>query len=466
MLCATKEGMAGRRSPQDEGGGREQARKVRGFARGHGAHHRHQRGKDAPRQIGSGRDRTEDHGRRQRGLTRLHDDTLNELENSEKKSSVERSVEELGDAHGYGAALEGEISRGRVIEVRKGNFLTRMELASTPQDEASLAAQALQMKAKPAIWKQGDLLKTVVRGTMQQFDLGLSSVVAPGDEIDVVVPPLSGSGQLYQANLHAVLAKVHPRKSEFRRLHPSGRAIQTLGANVDRIFIVASAGQPDFRPGFIDRVLVCAASCNLPAILVVNKMDLGLPERDEALLVVYRGLGLQIFKISLRNPKHPEGDFEALKQALRGARSVFTGHSGVGKSSLLLALNPLLDPAVVRVGEVSGQTQKGKHTTTHARLFTLEEATPAAGGEAGIAAHPATEVVDTPGVREFTPADTDRRNLWGWFPEIARLQGQCAFGDCTHTVERGCAVLEAVKSGAMHPRRHQSYVRIYETLPN
>jgi len=452
--------MGGRRSHHEKGGGgREQARKVRGFARGHGAHHRHERGKDAPRQIGSGRDRTEGHGQRQRGLTRLHDDTLHELKNIEKRASVERSVEDLSDAHGYGAALEGELSRGRVIEVRKGNFLTRMERASAPHDPRIDPA-----KARPAEWKQGDLLKTFVRGTMQQFDLGLSSVVAPGDEIDVVVPALSGPRELHQTDLHAVLARVHPRKSEFRRLHPSGRAIQTLAVNVDRVFIVTSAGQPEFRPGFVDRVLVCAASCNLPVVLVVNKMDLGLPERDEELLNVYRALSIPIFKLSLRDPRNPEGDFAALKEALRNSRSVFTGHSGVGKSSLLRALNPQLDPEIVRVGEVSGQTQKGTHTTTHARLFTLEDAAPAAGG-ADSAAVP-TEVVDTPGVREFTPADTDRRNLWGWFPEIARLQGQCAFGDCTHTVERGCAVLEAVKRGEMHPRRHQSYVRIYETLPN
>jgi len=424
---------------------------VRGFARGHGAHHHHKRGKEAPRQIGSGRDRTEDHAQRRRDFTRLDDETLHDLENIEKKASVERSVEELGDAHTYGAALEGEKSRGRVIEVRKGNFLTRMELDSV----LSGTEPPEQDKNRPAKWKQGDLLRTFVRGTMQQFDLGLSSVVAPGDEIEVVVPPLSGPSELYQTELHAVLARVFPRRSEFRRVHPSGRAIQTLAANVDRIFIVASAGQPEFRPGFVDRVLVCAAACNLPASLVVNKMDLGLPERDEELLNVYRALNVPVFKISVRDPQNPEGDFAALKQALHGARSVLTGHSGVGKSSLLRALNPHLDPDVVRVGEVSGQTQKGTHTTTHARLFTLEEVDPGA----------VTEVVDTPGVREFTPADTDRRNLWGWFPEIARLQGQCAFADCTHTVERGCAVLAAVERGEMHPRRHHSYVRIYETLP-
>jgi ribosome biogenesis GTPase len=184
-------------------------------------------------------------------------------------------------------------------------------------------------------------------------------------------------------------------------------------------------------------------------------MDLGLPERDEDLLKIYRSLGIPVYKINVQNMLAPEGDFAALKAALMGRRSVVTGHSGVGKSSLVLALNPQLDPDVVRTGEVSGQTEKGKHTTTHARLFTLFE---------GNGEQP-TEIVDTPGVREFTPADTDRKNLWGWFPEIVKVQSGCTYADCSHTVEKSCAVLAAVERGEMHPRRHRSYVRMYETLP-
>jgi len=101
------------------------------------------------------------------------------------------------------------------------------------------------------------------------------------------------------------------------------------------------------------------------------------------------------------------------------------------------------------VAQVSGRTQKGVHTTTHARLYDLGWA----------------EVMDTPGIREFTPAETDRRNLWAWFPELAARQGQCGFSDCTHTVEQHCAILKAVAAGEIHPRRHESYARIYETLP-
>jgi len=436
--------MGGRKSHDSgKGKGRAQASKqVRGFARGHGAHHRHRPGKEAPRQLGTGRDRTTE-GTRDRQLLRLTDDALHDLSNSERNANVERSIEELGDAQSFGARMEGTGGRGIVVEVRKGNFLTLMhtgpDLATDPR----------------AQWKQGDILRTYVRGTMQQFDMGLASLVAPGDEIEVIVPPREGATKLFQSDLHAVLTRALPRRSEFRRLHPSGRSIQTLAANIDHVYIVASSAEPDFRPGFVDRVLVCAGSSGLPASLILNKIDLGVKPADEKLLDLYRSLGVAVFKLSVADTKSPTGDFETVRAALEGKRNLLTGHSGVGKSSLLRALSPGLSEAIARTGEVSTQTGKGTHTTTHARLFTLD----LGGGRAA-------ELVDTPGVREFTPAETDRQNLWGWFPEIAKLIGQCAFADCTHTIEKGCAVLAAVKKGEIHARRHQSYVRIYQTLPN
>lgn len=436
--------MAGRRSHHDKNASKQEggsSKKVRGFARGHGAHHRHRAGKDAPRNLGTGRDRTHEI-RRQREFGRLSDDELHDLESGQSHATGGRSVEELSDASAYGSDLEGEKSLGTVVEVRRGNFLTRMKADATAQFERAFR------------WTKGEIIRTVVRGTMQQFDMGLSSLVAAGDEIEVIVPPKSEDKSLYQSELHAILTRVAPRKSEFRRLHPSGRSIQTIAANVDQVVVVASTAQPEFRPGFVDRVLVCAAACNLPALVIVNKMDLGLKESDEELLANYAQLGVSLFKVSVGESNTPTGDFVQLKRALVGKRTTLTGHSGVGKSSLLRALNPALDHDVVRTGDVSTQTQKGTHTTTHARMFHVELFP----GEFG-------EVIDTPGVREFTPADTDRRNLWGWFPEIARLQGQCAFSDCTHTQEKGCAVLKAVEAGEIHPRRHHSYVRILQTLP-
>ena len=437
----------GRRSQskKDNARHRDQAPKQsRGFSRGHGQHHRQGGVHGAPRTMGTGRGRT-DEQTRTKDFSRLSDETLYDINTSEKRASVEKRVEDSGEAQRFGARLlSGTFGKGIVVEVRKGNFLTRM--TTTPDLEPGAAEPR---------WKAGEILRTIVRGVLQQFELGLSSMVAPGDEIELVVPPQSGEKDLFQAGLHGILTKVHARRNEFRRVHPSGRAIQTLAANIDRVVVVASAGEPEFRPGFVDRVLACAAASGVSAALIVNKVDLGLPPRDEELLAVYASLGVEIFRVSATDVPASAAEFERLKALLTNSRSVLTGHSGVGKSSLMHALDPSLDEEIVRTGEISAQTGKGTHTTTHARLFQLT-LNPGVTGE----------VIDTPGVREFTPADTDRRNLWGWFPEIAKLGGQCAFPDCTHLVEKGCAVLEALKRGEIHPRRHQSYARIYETLPN
>ncbi|MCZ7643751.1 MAG: ribosome small subunit-dependent GTPase A [Planctomycetota bacterium] len=416
--------MAGRRQNKKGEGSRPQAAKRGSTARGHGRHHR--TGDGAPRAIASGRQRTEK-GTRERGWRRFDDERIEKAAASERLQvgASKETLEDVQDAQAYGAKLEGLAAAGIVLEVRRGSFL--VELTRPPELPAGAAPCPGVLRAEP-------------RGLMQHFDLGLSSLVAAGDEVDLIVPPVIGNDEEYVA----VLTQVRPRRTEFRRLHPSGRAIQTLATNVDQVAIVASAAEPPFRPGFVDRVLCCASACALPARLVLNKIDLGVDESDRELLDVYRGLGVDVFLTSAMTFEGLEG----LRAALLGKRTVLCGHSGVGKSSLLGALAPNLAEEI-RVGEVSGTTSKGTHTTTHAKLYRLG----------------AFEVIDTPGVREFTPADTDRRNLWGWFPEIAARQGHCGFSDCTHTVEEKCAVLQAVEAGAIHPRRHESYVRIFKTLP-
>ena len=417
--------MAGRKNPKvldEHGDGSPRSPKaVRGFARGHGAHHRP--GKGAPRPLATGRGR-EAQGPREHAWRRMTDDRLADLAISQKWSASGRRVEATGQASGYGAPLTGTALAATVVEVRRGGFL----VALSQPPEVPPGSPPLPLA-----------LRTVLRGTLQQFDLGLTSLVAAGDEVEVVVPTVQGDEEY-----EAVLARVLPRRSEFRRLHPSGRSVQTIAANAALVVVVASTAEPDFRPGFVDRVLVCAAVSDLPALLVLNKADLGVSEKDRKLLEVYHGLGVRVIVTSAQTG----AGLDELRAALQGRRAALCGHSGVGKSSLLIALAPELAGAI-RVGEVSTQTHKGAHTTTHARLYRV------GGGE----------VIDTPGVREFTPADTDRKNLWAWFPELAARQGQCAFADCTHRVEKGCAVLRAVEAGEIHPRRHESYVRIYETLP-
>lgn len=400
-------------------GRREQAPKRRNSRDGDEARNRG----GAPRRIGTGRSRAEA-PQRERGWTRLHDEDLEDAVTYERLKVGRDRVESRAEADGYGAKIEGPAAAGTVVEVQKGSFLTALDAPpDLPPNSAPLPG----------------FLRTWPRGTMKHYETGLANLVAAGDRVEVIVPPVHGNEEY-----EGLLTKVEPRRSIFRRLHPSGRSIQTLAANVDRVAIVASTQEPPFRPGFVDRVLACAASCHLPAALVLNKIDLGVDAETEALLEVYRGLGVPVFRASALSG---EG-LDALRAAWTEGRTVLCGHSGVGKSSLLVALRPGLAEQV-RVGEVSTVTSKGTHTTTHARLYRSAEG----------------EIIDTPGVREFTPADTDRQNLWAWFPEIAARRDGCAFADCTHTVERGCAILAAVAAGEIHPRRHESYVRILKSLP-
>ncbi|MCW8133507.1 MAG: ribosome small subunit-dependent GTPase A [Planctomycetota bacterium] len=415
--------MAGRRhSNPEQGGGRSQKPKhVRGFARGHGMHHRP--GGGAPKSFGSGRLR-DNHEHRERSYRRFDDEKLADLPAEQRQATLRARLESGDDANIFGAPIQGPRARGTVVEVRKGHFLT--ELREAPE-------------MPPGTTPLPEYLHTVLRGTLEQFDRGLASLVASGDEVEVVVPPVHGD-ETYEA----VLTRVFPRTSEFRRLHPSGRSIQTIAANVQQVLVVASAAEPLFRPGFVDRLHVCALSCDLPIALVLNKTDLGVPEDVEEMLAVYAKLGLPIVRTSAETGAGLDG----LRKLVSGKRSVFCGHSGVGKSSLLAALEPDFD-GYITVGEVSTYTSKGTHTTTHARLYHVDDG----------------ELIDAPGVREFTPADTDRKNLWAWFPEIAGRRAGCNFSDCTHTVEKGCAILAAVEAGEIHSRRHESYVRMYQTLP-
>lgn len=454
--------MGRQKKHKKSGGARSQSpKKSTGHGRGHGIHHRLVgRKSGAPRPIASGRKRAAGDGR-DHSWRKLDDALIDDMAGVQKTAAVARRLTTLKEAERHGTELQGPRARGVIVTVRRGSFLT--ELLEAPQ---------LPEKSPPL----PPLLRVRPRGVLKQFDVGQSSPVAAGDEVDLVVPPVEGN-EPYEGYLTAV----RPRGSEFRRLHPSGRALQTIAANISRVAVVASADAPPFRPGFVDRVWVCALTSNLPLFLILNKTDLGVCEKDEQLLKVYERLGLPVVRTSaltgegldeltacfsgerrlptpagIPRETPPPETASAQTAAVPPTRTVLCGHSGVGKSSLIAALNKETGEKL-RIGELAAKTKKGAHTTTHARLYHFPDPRP---GPA-----PRLSVIDTPGVREFTPADTDRGNLWGWFPEIRVLQGKCRFADCSHTVEAGCAILAAVEAGEIHPRRHESYVRIYKTLP-
>jgi ribosome biogenesis GTPase len=233
---------------------------------------------------------------------------------------------------------------------------------------------------------------------------------------------------------------VEPRRSQLARRAP-GRGThraKVLVANADQVVIVLAAAQPEPRLGMLDRLLVLAESNDIPALIVVNKVDLADDAHAEQRFAPYTAAGYPVLFTSTVTGVH----LQELRQRLCGMESVLTGPSGAGKSSLLNAIEPGLE---LRVGDVSEAVNKGRHTTVSARLIPLP-----CGGF----------VADTPGLREVGLWDVDPDQLDRLFPEFAPLLDACRFTSCTHTHEPRCAVREAAERGEISHLRYDSYVKL------
>ena len=244
-----------------------------------------------------------------------------------------------------------------------------------------------------------------------------------------------------------VLDERLPRRTKLARLRPRGgrrqydpRNEQVIAANVDRLAIVTSVADPPFRSGAVDRFMLAAAAGDLDTLLVVNKIDLLQGELPDE-IAAYRDV-LPVFPTSAT----VRTGLEELRAALADSRTVLAGHSGVGKSSLLNALEPELR---LETGAVRERARKGRHTTTHAVWLRLP-------GKA--------IVVDTPGVREIATGPVPPELLDEVYPEIARLAPDCRFRDCRHGREPACAVRAAIERGELHPGRLLSFGRLRDEI--
>jgi len=259
------------------------------------------------------------------------------------------------------------------------------------------------------------------------------SALAVGDQVRIRVIA-AGEGVV-----EAVLASTGP--AGLVRQAPDSDRAHVVAANVDQVVAILAAQQPPPDFTMLDRYLVIAEHYELPAIIVLNKLDLGVPLEVEAELAVYARLSYPVVRTSAVTGQGL-GELTAL---LAGKRSVFSGVSGVGKSSLINRLKP---EAHLQVGPVS-ETGEGRHTTTAAEIIAIDDG---------------TLVTDTPGLRKLEMWDIAPEDLAGLFPEMRARSGKCRFRDCAHIAEPGCAIRAAVATGEIWPRRYASYCLFYRQL--
>lgn len=291
------------------------------------------------------------------------------------------------------------------------------------------------MRGTGGVWEvrteDGALQEASLRGRLKK---GGAEKLAVGDEV-VLEPDVRGGAW--------AIAEILPRRSRLARRAPGGAyGERTVVANIDQVVVVFAAAQPEPHVRMLDRFLVIAEANDVPARIVINKVDL-VPEAtvtDRFSDYVAAGYAIHLTSVTTGV------GIDVLRNAMRGLVSALTGPSGVGKSSLINALYPGL---ALRVGEISTSVNKGRHTTVGSDLHPIPD-----GGF----------VVDTPGLREVGVWGIDPVSLDQCFPEFRALLGSCRFSDCSHLHEPGCAVREAVEQGAVSAERWESYAKLREEL--
>ncbi len=254
--------------------------------------------------------------------------------------------------------------------------------------------------------------------------------LAVGDRVRFL-PGLSGD-----ATNEGVIEHVEPRQTTLTRQYED--RMQVLAANVDQALIIAAADEPTLRPHLIDRFLVAAHKGGMKPIIVINKIDLRADDFIEDVVARYDEIGYTILPISVVK----KAGIAEVREVMKGQTSVLVGISGVGKSSILNAVDPEMK---LRVGEVGEQSRRGKHTTTVAVLLKLSF-----GGY----------VVDTPGMRQFELAHVPAEEVEAYFIEFRELIGKCKYHGCRHITEDGCAIRAAAEADEIHPERYASYVKM------
>ncbi|MEO8146674.1 MAG: ribosome small subunit-dependent GTPase A [Bacteroidia bacterium] len=272
-----------------------------------------------------------------------------------------------------------------------------------------------------------------IKGTFRLKGIESTNPIAVGDKVDFDFDEKAGI---------AIITNIHERYNYIIRKSTNlSKQTQILAANIDNSFLVVTPLYPKTSTGFIDRCIATAEAYHINTILVFNKMDLF--ENDARRIVdeylnIYQPLGYRCIEVSALQNKN----IDALKTLMKDKVNLFSGHSGVGKTALINALQPLL---TLRTGKISDAHDKGKHTTTFAEMFPL-----VFGGF----------IIDTPGIRELGTVDFVPQEISHYFVEMLALIHDCKFNNCLHVNEKQCAVKAAVEAGKIHPSRYYNYLSI------
>lgn len=282
--------------------------------------------------------------------------------------------------------------------------------------------------------EDGERIPCRIKGKFRTKGIKTTNPIAVGDWVRYELEPDQDS---------AIITDLEPRKNYIiRRSINLSKQAQIIGSNLDQAMLVVTLASPPTSLGFIDRFLVTAEAYDIPALLVFNKLDLFSEEGLEVLrdyMRIYERIGYSCYAVSAKE----KVNIEEVRALLQGKTTLVSGHSGVGKSTFINAIEPSVS---LKTGEISDWSDKGKHTTTFAEMITLSF-----GGK----------LIDTPGIRELGIVDMEQAELAHFFPEMRARLNECRFHNCRHINEPGCVIIQAVANGEIEPSRYDSYLSIY-----
>jgi len=285
---------------------------------------------------------------------------------------------------------------------------------------------------------QGKIFKARIKGVLKIDGITSTNPVAVGDVVEIT--------EEFDADDTAMITSIHNRFNYVARQSPANKnQHHIIASNLDQSMLICTLKDPKTSQGFIDRFLVSCEAYHVPAILVFNKSDLYKQKELDTYNEwnqIYETIG---YKVLLASVQQKQG-MEEVRTLLHNKTTLLSGHSGVGKSTII---NHVFPEFSLRTKAVSGWSGKGMHTTTFAEMFDLQ-----GGGK----------IIDTPGLREFGLANISKQELAHYYPEMRALMNDCQYNDCMHISEPGCAIKAAVGNGAIHSDRYYSYLNILDSI--